>query len=88
MNLIESYDIVKNSIVAIIHRYTPIWKEDTPPPEFPPILGTGFIIKENGLIVTCDHVLRAIPKLFKPSDRPQEEWPVMVFLLSILTKKY
>lgn len=81
MNLKESYDIVRDSIVAITHKYIPSREDDTPPPEFPPILGTGFIIRENGLIVTNDHVLKAIPKLFKPPDRPKEEWPVEVYLL-------
>ena len=53
------YDFLKN-IVAIIPKYT-----KGKPPKFPSIIGTGFMIEKDGIILTCDHVARAINNLYR-----------------------
>jgi len=77
MKLSESYEIVKKSIIAFIPKYLPHT------PAFPPIMGTGFIIRENGLIVTNDHILKVISKMPKPPNAPPEEIPARVLFFKI-----
>jgi len=83
MNLSESYKIIKKSIVAFSPKYIPLQNRDEPPPEYPPIIGTGFIINENGLIATNDHVAKAFDKLFKPPDA-EGDWPLYATLFTML----
>lgn len=83
MNLSDSYAIVKKSIVAFVPRYTLIRGKTPPAPEFPPIIGTGFIVHEDGLIATNAHIARCFNKMFKPKEAPKEEWPVRVLLLRL-----
>jgi len=86
MNLIESYEKVKTSIVAFAPLFHPIYNPDEPPSEFPPIFGTGFIIDE-GIVVTNDHVVKVIPKLPKPKDCPPDLWPLNCLLWHFIPGK-
>ena len=86
MNLEESYQKVKPSIVAFVPKFRPVYDPREPDPEFPPIFGTGFIVAD-GLVVTNDHVARAISRLPKPPDCPEELWPVTCILLYLIPNK-
>jgi S1-C subfamily serine protease len=74
MGLVESYQKIKPSIVAFVPKFH-VYEPNTSLPQFPPIFGTGFIVAD-GLAVTNDHVVRAISKLPKPPDCPDDIWPV------------
>ncbi len=86
MNLIESYEKVKTSIVAFVPKFHPVYAPEDPLPEFEPIFGTGFIIDE-GIVVTNDHVLKAIPKLPKPKDFPPDLFPLNCLLFHFIPDK-
>lgn len=55
------------------------------PLPFPPIIGTGFVVRENGLIITNDHVVRCFPKLFRPPD-VKDEWLVTAYMFKLSDK--
>ena len=84
MELQESYKQVKKSIVVFLPKYQPIYGKDDKHHEFPPIIGTGFIIYENGLVVTNDHVLNAFKKLWRPPDADPDDWGVYAMILHML----
>ncbi len=86
MLLEEAYQKVNPSIVAFVPKFRPVYDPSEPPPEFPPIFGTGFIVAD-GLVVTNDHVARAISRLPKPPDCPEELWPVTCILLYLIPNK-
>jgi len=69
----STYSKIKCAIVAIVSKVSH-------QPHFPPIIGTGFIAREDGIIFTCDHVIRAIEKLPRRKDAPKEEWPANVLI--------
>ena len=73
MNLIDSYEHVKKSIVAFLPKYQPLYNEEDKPREYPPIIATGFVVGENGLVVTNDHVLKAFSKVWRPPDSRQDD---------------
>jgi Trypsin-like peptidase domain len=77
--LTETYRRLKNSIVAFIPKFAP---DGTAAKNFPPIFGTGFVVHEDGLIATNDHVILTFPKLPHPDG--YEDWPVAA-LFFILT---
>ncbi len=76
MGLVESYEKVKPSIVAIVSK---IGSD----PSFPEIIGTGFIAREDGIIMTCKHVIDLINKLPRPKNMSPDEWPVMILLFRL-----
>jgi S1-C subfamily serine protease/DNA-binding XRE family transcriptional regulator len=54
----DVFDIVRPSIVAFASRLTAGTR-----PLFPPIIGTGFVVDSDGIVVTNRHVVEALQKL-------------------------
>ncbi len=68
MSLSKTYEKVKPSIVAFTEKYSIIASSENlneAQLSFPPIIGTGFIINKNGIIVTNDHLAEVIKKPIK-----------------------
>jgi hypothetical protein len=72
MRLSESYKNVRNSIVGIAPHYFPT---DKPAPDFPEIFGTGFVIREDGIIATNNHVVEYLrsDKIYRPAETPEDD---------------
>src|SRR5437588_277325 len=75
MGLPEMYEKVKPSIVAIVARASRN-------PDFPDIIGTGFIGHADGIIFINDHVIKAINKIPRRKNMGPNEWPVGVVKLT------
>lgn len=73
MAIQDAYSQVKPSVVAIIARYSTN-------PEFPTIFGTAFVAREDGLLLTCKHVVDRFPRLSGPADAPKDECPAQGLL--------
>jgi S1-C subfamily serine protease len=56
---------LRHSIVAFTPRFA---RDEREARQFPPILGTGFVVHEAGIIATNDHVIRAIVQLPHPDN--------------------
>ena len=65
------YSQIKPSVVAIASRVSRN-------PELPDIIGTGFIARSDGVILTNDHVIKSIKKLPRLKNMSQTDWPAMV----------
>jgi hypothetical protein len=77
--LIDVYRRLRNSIVAFIPKFAP---DETAAKQFPSIFGTGFVVHEDGVIATNDHVIAAFPDMPHPDG--YKDWPVAA-LFFILT---
>lgn len=75
-SLEKTYQKIRPSIVAIASRISSN-------PDFPEIIGTGFIADPNGLIVTCDHVIDVVKSLPRIKTAPPEEWPIDAILFHL-----
>lgn len=75
----KTYEEIRHTIVPIVSRVSQN-------PEFPDIIGTGFIAHTDGIIMTCGHVVKAIPQLPRYQGSPPNEWPARVEIL-YLTKE-
>jgi S1-C subfamily serine protease len=74
--LVETYRQLRHSIVAFVPRFAPNKDEAA---QFPPIIGTGFVVHESGLIATNDHVIEAITAL--PGPKGQGSPGAVLFLI-------
>jgi len=73
LSLEESYKSIRPSIVALVSRVSPN-------PDFPEILGTGYIVHEEGIILTCAHVIDVIKILPRIKGAPVDEWPILALM--------
>ena len=76
----EEYKKLKPGVVAIVSRISQR-------PDFPDIIGTGFIAHEDGIIVTNNHVIELIKQLPRKKGAPGDEWPISVMYLHSIPGK-
>ena len=55
MSFVTAYRTIKPCVAAVIQTFYPAGR-----PDFPTILGTGFLASRLGLLCTCRHVADAV----------------------------
>lgn len=79
MSLEDIYDVIRPTIVAICQTFES-GEEHDDPPEYPHIIGTGFIVDERGLILTNLHIANLIEKLPRPAGGEEPRSKVFVMI--------
>lgn len=79
MELAETYSTLRGSIVAFVPRVFP-GKKDGSAPDIPPIFGTGYVLHEDGIIATNNHVVDAFRRYVNPPGDDEDSWPVCAML--------
>ena len=59
--LTETFASIRRSIIAFA-----IADKHAPPPYFPDVVGTGFVIDTNGIVATNRHVVETLEHLGNP----------------------
>lgn len=77
MNLAETYTRVRRAIVAFGSKVAD--SSGGSPPSFPPILGTGFFVHDDGIVVTNRHVIDALDALPPHPEKGQTSSCAFVF---------
>lgn len=72
MTLTKAYASVRKNVVAFTPSYHP--KNNKPPP-FPPIFGTGVIVRD-GIVMTNQHVVDAFYQVFRPEGVAENDYCV------------
>ncbi|MBI3665593.1 MAG: trypsin-like peptidase domain-containing protein [Acidobacteria bacterium] len=83
MDLVETYRAIRPAVVAFMPKYLPVLGPNSPPPEVPPIVGTGFILAD-GLVATNAHVTEKLMRLPMPKDAPKGDWPFYAVLFHLI----
>lgn len=74
------YPKLKSSIVAIAAKVSKN-------PEFPDIIGTGFIARSDGIVFTNNHIVREIKRVPRLKSMGPEDWPVVVLYFHLIPEK-
>jgi S1-C subfamily serine protease len=77
--LSKIYRDVRHSIVAFVHRFPEPVRDD-----FPHIVGTGFVVHEDGLVATNEHVTEGFKEAPSPAGFTGTPIDVMFFVLTDL----
>jgi len=78
-NLSNIYQKIKPAIVAIVSRVSTN-------PYFRDIIGTGFIVREDGIVLTNKHIIDIFKDLPKRKGAPKHESPALIKLFHLIPK--
>jgi len=79
-SFLEHYPKLSESVVAIVSN---ISRNS----DFPEIIGTGFVVREDGIIMTCQHVIEAFKEIPRRKGASDDEWPASVLMFKKIDGK-